>query len=126
MYWPPGGVFAQTAEPETKAASKQGQNISNAEWSVKVGIISKFYYRLNDGPGTPESAELEAFAEVAYGPAYFHALALWLDDPEDDAQFEITLGHRGDLTDKLAYDVVTWTGPAGHSRCYCSLSLSAS
>ena len=52
--------------------------------------------------------------------------AVTLDDPEDDAQFEITLGHRGDLTDKLAYDVVTWTGPAGHSRCYCSLSLSAS
>lgn len=27
-----------------------------------------------------------------------------LDDPEDDAQFEITLGHRNDLTEKLAYD----------------------
>ncbi len=100
----PDGVFGQTAEPETKAASKQGQNISNAEWSVKVGITPKFYYRLNDGPGAPESAEIEAFAEVAYGPAYFHALALSLDDPEDDAQFEITLGHRGDLTEKLAYD----------------------
>jgi hypothetical protein len=58
----PGGVFAQTAEPETIAASKQGQNISNAEWSVKVGITPKFYYRLNDGPGAPESASIDPSA----------------------------------------------------------------
>ncbi len=33
--------------------------------------------------------------------------AVTLDDPEDDAQFEITLGHRGDLTDKLLMMPIT-------------------
>ncbi|WP_349581275.1 hypothetical protein [Sulfitobacter sp. NFXS29] len=100
----PGGVFAQTAEQTTTAPREMDQNTSASEWSVEVGISPKFYYRLNEGPGAAESAEIEAFAEIAYGPTYFHALALSLDDPRDDAQVELTLGHRGDLTEKLAYD----------------------
>lgn len=100
----PTGALAETAGLQPPAPSGNDQTSSNTEWSVEVGVTPKFSYRLNDGPGAPESAEIEAFAEIAYGPAYFHALALTLDDPEDDAQFELTLGHRGDLTEKLAYD----------------------
>lgn len=74
------------------------------EWSLQVGFTPQFYYRLNEGPGDPASVEAEAFAELAWGGAYFNALALTFDDPVDDMQFELTLGHRGDLTDRLSYD----------------------
>ena len=100
----PAGALAQTVDQTTTTAPEMERNTSASDWSLEVGVTPKFFYRLNDGPGAAESAEIEAFAEVAYGPAYFHALVLSLDDPRDDAQFELTLGHRGDLTDKLAYD----------------------